>query len=127
MNGIDNFLPPHWIVDYCDDGEIFLNTVTGEKTTEHPFSRYNSLKKQSEGPSEQERTEDFTSVAVEEFKKIGGSGGIPPYHERKDSNFDYHCQWSERDATGRVNNFGLTIRYTNPDKIMVKFDGQFLE
>jgi hypothetical protein len=128
MDGIENFLPPHWIVDYCDGGDIFLNSVTGEKTTEHPFSRYNNLllkqrTTEREGPSEQDRTEDSTLIDKEEFNELGGSIGIPPNNERKVSNFDYHCQWSERDATGRVNNFGLTIRYVNHEKIMVKFDG----
>ena len=127
MDGIEIFLPPHWIVDYCDGGDMFLNSVTGEKTTEHPFSRYNNLllkqrTTEREGPSEQGPS-DFTLIAKEEFNEIGGSIGIPPNHERKVSNFDYHCQWSERDATGRVNNFGLTIRYVNHEKIMVKFDG----
>jgi hypothetical protein len=123
MNGIENFLPPHWIIDDCDNGEIYLNIVTGEKTTEHPLSRYNNLKRNIERSTGQERTEDFTLTAIEDFEPLDGNKGM--IQERRDSNFDYHCQWSERDATGKVNNFGLTIRYFSHEKIMIKFDGSF--
>ena len=121
MNGIENFLPPHWIIDDCDNGEIYLNIVTGEKTTEHPLSRYNNLKRNIERSTGQERTEDFTLTAIEDFEPLDGNKGM--IQERRDSNFDYHCQWSERDATGKVNSFGLTIRYISHEKIMIKFDG----
>jgi len=121
MNGIENFLPPHWITDNCEE-EIYINTVTGEKTTEHPFSRYINLTRSIErSNNEQERTEEFSQIAIEDFKPLEGITGT--IQERRETNFDYHCQWSERDATGKVNNFGLTIRYVNHEKIMIKFDG----
>mmetsp|Transcript_11697 Transcript_11697/g.19579 ORF Transcript_11697/g.19579 Transcript_11697/m.19579 type:complete len:306 (-) Transcript_11697:155-1072(-) len=40
--------------------------------------------------------------------------------------FDYHCQWSERDLFGKVNLYGLTLRYyyeDNERRTLVKFDG----
>lgn len=38
-------------------------------------------------------------------------------------NYDYHCQWNERDVFGNVSLFGLTIRYLENGTTMIRFDG----
>lgn len=38
--------------------------------------------------------------------------------------FEYHCQWSERDLFGKVNLYGLTLRfYAEQQRTLIKFDG----
>lgn len=48
----------------------------------------------------------------------------PSAQRTKDSKVipEYYCQWSERDLFGKVNLFGLRIRY-GEDSTIVKFDG----
>lgn len=38
--------------------------------------------------------------------------------------YEYHCQWSERDLFGKVNLYGLTLRfYVEQQRTLIKFDG----
>lgn len=38
--------------------------------------------------------------------------------------YEYHCQWTERDLFGKVNLYGLTLRfYDEQQKTVIRFDG----
>lgn len=38
--------------------------------------------------------------------------------------YEFHCQWSERDLFGKVNLYGLTLRfYVEQQRTLIKFDG----
>ena len=119
MNGIEAFLPPHWIND--EDGLLFINAVTGEKTDVHPLYRYHELRNQfiieQAVPSE---TQHFTEDVNANIPNIDD---IFSDQNKKEAFFDYHCQWSERDPTGKVKSYGLSIRFISNEKIMVKLDG----
>jgi len=68
-----------------------------------------------------------------------GTGSLPPAtpseeHLGKDTVtevdlptgkfYEYHCQWTERDLFGKVNLYGLTLRYYEEShKTVIRFDG----
>lgn len=128
MEGLD-FLPPHWSLS--DEGDLFINSVTGEKTEEHPLSRFHTMRSRY---IVENITNGNGNSSFLESKPISSGGPSRPLSRSgtiedalngsgKKDFFDYHCQWSERDSNGKVSKYGLTIRYIEDSQILVKFDG----
>ncbi len=64
-----------------------------------------------------------SSPTLNDFFGTRTEVNFPDLSNLKEINYDYHCQWTERDINGDVSMYGLTIRYQRNGTTMIKFDG----
>ena len=131
IEAYSQLLPPNWCkVKKSEEGEFeYFNEVTEEVTDVKPFLRYMELM----DSKQQEAASSSSEIKEEEMGSIDGSevnletdqqkGTSPSSKGNNTKYLEYHCQWSERESSGKTNVYGLVIRLFEDHKTMIKFDG----
>ena len=114
-------LPPPWVVNPSGDG--WLNQITQAVSLEHPwelFIRAKGIPPQSEEdggvllgrPPYEFGSDESRAVAL-----VSDGASTRGLH------WDFRCVWKELGLFGHVNSYGLTIRYFEDGRTVIKFDG----
>ncbi len=138
-------LPPPWKKEDVDGCVHYINDVSGARTETHPFYLFLNANSNNESVDSGDRSIDTEEARVidddvnqpdpNQLAEPDGMLQNAQHHtgavsssgagRRGEVHYDYHCQWSERDAFGKVILYGLTLRVVPDDmgKIYIKFDG----
>ncbi|KAJ1420794.1 hypothetical protein B484DRAFT_433427 [Ochromonadaceae sp. CCMP2298] len=102
----------------------------GERERQESFQdqeqEHRVLGQRSSSQSSMDSFQAPLDVAVETAGPQAGLEGIADLQVLdmpSGKHFEYHCQWNERDLFGKVNLYGLTLRYYEDCRTLIRFDG----